>query len=213
MEKKMEQFPAKNPNPILGVAKDGTVLYSNIAGEPLLHEWGVEVGEKLPSNIGDLVHRVIYQNIPEKMEVNVGKRVYMLAFHPLSEEEYVNIYGFDISDQKELEEKIKIELTERKKTDSELLKVYKKIQEQSEELQVFNEELQVQSEELHETNEALQKSEKRFRTLAENSPDVITRFDRQNRHIYINLAASEAYGLSQEEMVPLQKNYQIDTMK
>ncbi len=201
MEKKMEQFPAKNPNPVLGVANDGTVLYSNIAGEPLLHEWGVEVGEKLPSNIGDLVHRVIYQNIPEKMEVIVGKRVYMLAFHPLSEEEYVNIYGFDISDQKELEEKIKIELTKRKKTDSELLKVYKKIQEQSEELQVFNEELQVQSEELHEANEALQKSEKRFRTLAENSPDVITRFDRQNRHIYINLAASEAYGLSQEEII------------
>ena len=117
MEKKMEQFPAKNPNPVLGVANDGTVLYSNVAGEPLLHEWGVEVGEKLPSNIGDLVRRVISQNSPEKMEVIVGKRVYLVAFHPLPEEECVNIYGFDISDQKELEEKIKIELTKRKKTD------------------------------------------------------------------------------------------------
>ena len=49
MKTKMEQFPAKNPNPVLSVAKDGIVLYSNEAGEPLLHEWGVEVGEKLPS--------------------------------------------------------------------------------------------------------------------------------------------------------------------
>ena len=49
MEAKMKQSSATNPNPVLRVAKDGTVLYSNKAGEPLLHEWGVEVGGKLPS--------------------------------------------------------------------------------------------------------------------------------------------------------------------
>ncbi|HET8686662.1 MAG TPA: PAS domain S-box protein, partial [Methanosarcina sp.] len=37
----------------------------------------------------------------------VGKRVYLIAFHPLPEEECVNIYGFDISDQKELEEQLR----------------------------------------------------------------------------------------------------------
>ncbi len=44
----MEQFPAKNPNPALSVGKDGKVIYSNVVDEPLLHEWGVGVGEKLP---------------------------------------------------------------------------------------------------------------------------------------------------------------------
>ncbi|MDR7665309.1 PAS domain-containing protein [Methanosarcina sp. Z-7115] len=48
--------------------------------------------------------------------------------------------------------------------------------------------------------EALIRSEERFRTLAENSPDVITRFDRQYRHIYTNPAATEPYGHSQEEI-------------
>ncbi|MHC1757851.1 MAG: PAS domain S-box protein [Methanosarcina sp.] len=105
--KKMEQFPAKNPNPVLSAKKDGTVLYSNGAGEPLLHEWSTGVGEKLPSFILDFVQRVISRNSPEKMEVKVGKRVYLVAFHPLPEEECVNIYGFDISDQKELEEKLR----------------------------------------------------------------------------------------------------------
>ena len=106
--KKMEQFPAKNPNPVLRVEKDGTVLYSNGAGKLLLHEWGVGVGEKLPSCIGDFVQRVISRNGPEKMEVKVGKKVYLVAFHPLPEEEYINIYGSDITGQKELEEKLRI---------------------------------------------------------------------------------------------------------
>ena len=87
------------------MSKDGTVLYSNEAGEPLLNEWDVVVGEKLPSYIVDFVQRIISLNSPKKMEVNVGKRVYLVDFHPIPEEECVNIYGFDISDQKELEEK------------------------------------------------------------------------------------------------------------
>src|SRR5665647_226245 len=107
MQTKLEQFPANNPNPVLSVEKDGTVLYSNVAGEPLLHEWGVRVGEKLPSFIGDFVQRVISRNSSEKMEVKAGKRVYLVTFHPLSEEKCVNIYGFDISDQKEFEEKLR----------------------------------------------------------------------------------------------------------
>ncbi len=54
----------------------------------------------------DIVQKVITQNNPEKMEVKVGKRVYLVVFHPLPEQECVNISGFDISDQKELEEKL-----------------------------------------------------------------------------------------------------------
>ena len=107
MKAKIEQSPATNPNPVLSVGKGGTVLYSNKAGEPLLHEWCVKVGGKLPSSIGDLVQRVISLNKLEKVEVKAGKRVYSLAFQNLPEEECVNIYGFDISDQKKLEDKLR----------------------------------------------------------------------------------------------------------
>lgn len=103
----MEQFPATNPNPVLSAGKDGIVLYSNVAGEPLLHEWGVNIGEKLPLHIENIVHRVISLNSPEKMEVKAGNRIYLVSFHSIPKEECVNVYGFDISDQKKLEVKLR----------------------------------------------------------------------------------------------------------
>ena len=172
VETKMEQFTANNPNPVLRAGKDGTVLYSNMAGEPLLHNWGVVVGAKLPSDIRDLVQRALSQNIPEKMEVQVDNRTYLVAFHSLPEEECVNMYGFDISDQKEIEARLR--------------EANEKTQEQAEELQVFNEELHVQADELNEVNILLHNSVTGFRTLAENSPDLIARFDRQNNCLYAN---------------------------
>ena len=76
------------------------------------------------------------------------------------------MYGFDISEQRE--------------TEALLREANEQIQIQSEELNVSNEELRAQSDELHEYNKLLHDSKTGFRTLAENSPDLIARFDRQN---------------------------------
>ncbi|HET8689813.1 MAG TPA: PAS domain S-box protein, partial [Methanosarcina sp.] len=103
----MEQFLEHNQNPVLRVKKDGIVLYSNEASKPLLHEWGTKVGEKLPSSIVDIVQKVITQNSPEKIEVKAGIRIYLIVFHPLPEQGCVNISGFDISEQKEIEGKLR----------------------------------------------------------------------------------------------------------
>ena len=141
METKIEQFPANNPNPVISAGKDGIVLYSNTAGEPLLHEWDVSVGEKLPLHIENIVNRVIALNSPEIIEVKAGNHIYLVSFHPLPKEKCVNIYGFDISGQKELEGKLR--------------EAYENRHTQSEELKVQKEELQTQSEEIRETHEAL----------------------------------------------------------
>lgn len=106
MKPKTEKLLANNPNPVLSVDKDGTILYSNEASEPLLQEWGKKIGEKLPSSIEDLVLKTFFRNSPETKEVRVGNRVYLINFHPFPEEGCVNIYGFDISNRAGLEEKL-----------------------------------------------------------------------------------------------------------
>ncbi|AKB75574.1 sensory transduction histidine kinase [Methanosarcina lacustris Z-7289] len=177
----MEQFTANNPNPVLRARKDGTVLYSNMAGEPLLHEWGMVVGGKLPTDITYFIQKVISQNIPGKTEVELGNSKYIIAFYPLPEEECVDMYGFNICEQKE--------------TETLLREANEQIQIQSEELNVSNEELRAQADELHEYNKLLHDSETGFRTLAENSPDLIVRFDRQNHCLYSNPAVAKLYGI------------------
>jgi PAS domain S-box-containing protein len=48
---------------------------------------------------------------------------------------------------------------------------------------------------------SLQESERRFRTLAEHAPDIVSRFDRQFRRLYVNARAEAAYGLSREQLL------------
>jgi PAS domain S-box-containing protein len=47
----------------------------------------------------------------------------------------------------------------------------------------------------------LKRSEQLFRTLTENFPDFLARFDREGRHLYVNPAIAEAFGTSQEAFV------------
>jgi PAS domain S-box-containing protein len=70
-----------------------------------------------------------------------------------------------------------------------------------ERLQEQTEELQAQTEELRAANEALESREREYRTLAENSPEVIARFDRRLRHTYINACGARVYGVSQGEVL------------
>ncbi len=49
--------------------------------------------------------------------------------------------------------------------------------------------------------ENLRRREQDFKTLAENAPDIVTRFDRDLRHIYINPAIEKEMGISRAEFI------------
>jgi len=128
----------------------------------------------------DAYSRVALTGQPERFEIE---------FKPLGLWLWVSVY----STEREHFVTVFDNITDRKKAEEVLSGAYEKIQVQSEELQVSNEELRTQSDELHEANTLLHASENKFRTLTENSPDLIARFDRQNRCLYANPAIMKFY--------------------
>jgi len=58
--------------------------------------------------------------------------------------------------------------------------------------------VQERTQELQEANTLLAQREREFRTLVENTPDVITRHDRQYRCLYINPASMQSLGMPPE---------------
>ncbi len=55
--------------------------------------------------------------------------------------------------------------------------------------------------ESREASEARDRREREFATLAENSPDIIARFDRDLRHLYVNAAVEKAAGMKPSQFL------------
>jgi PAS domain S-box-containing protein len=60
---RLARFPSENPNPVLRVRKDGTILYGNQASAVLLNAWGRRVGQCLP----DMWQQEVSSGIPDRL--------------------------------------------------------------------------------------------------------------------------------------------------
>ncbi|AKB24411.1 sensory transduction histidine kinase [Methanosarcina sp. MTP4] len=103
----MDQFPSNNPNPVLRVDGEGTILYANKAAGPLTEYWGAGEGEKLPRAMVNKIKGILSQKNPEKLEINTEKKTYSVTFCPLPEDNCVYLQGFDISPFRQAEEELK----------------------------------------------------------------------------------------------------------
>ncbi|MGA9380855.1 MAG: MASE1 domain-containing protein, partial [Phormidium sp.] len=71
----------------------------------------------------------------------------------------------------------------------------------SDQLIKLNQELLIANTELEASHEQLYQREQEFKALVENSPDIIARFDRQLRHVYVNSAIEQVTGISPEDYI------------
>ncbi len=96
----LAKFPSENPNPVLRVAKNGTILYANQASLPLLNVWGCEIGQPLPDHLRRSISGVLGSGSPEYIEVECGEQTFSFMLAPIADAAYVNIYGHDITERK-----------------------------------------------------------------------------------------------------------------
>ena len=102
----LAKFPDENPNPILRVAKEGTLLYANGPSAVLLQEWGCEVGQALPDTWCQEIARAFAVGKSQDLEMICDERIYSLICAPVMETGYANLYGRDITERKLAEEEL-----------------------------------------------------------------------------------------------------------
>ena len=102
----LAKFPDEDPNPVMRVNNDGTLIYANTGSKTLLGAWNCKTGDKVPENVrGEIASAVSEREIHED-EITVDSAIYSLMIVPIKSEQYVNIYGREVTEQKRAEEKI-----------------------------------------------------------------------------------------------------------
>ena len=102
----LAKFPGENPNPVLRVAKDGTILYANDACLPLLSLWQTKAGKSLPADLRETMAEVFAEKACMYIEAVCEGRIYSLMCVPVVEAGDVNLYGRDISEQKTMADEL-----------------------------------------------------------------------------------------------------------
>ncbi len=102
-ERAIVKFPDENPNPVLRVSYDGTLLYANPASRRLIEGLGLAVGDRMGSSHRDPLLAAAAASDGTTVEVAAGGRTYALLAVDVPSFGFLNVYGTDVTAVKERE--------------------------------------------------------------------------------------------------------------
>jgi class 3 adenylate cyclase len=112
----MNKFPDENPNPVLRVSRQGTLVYGNPASAPLCRALGTEVGGQLPEATFERMVAICDGAAPNPMELVADDRIFEVRVVALFEFDSINLYGTDVTAARQI-------AAERQKSESLLLNI------------------------------------------------------------------------------------------
>jgi PAS domain S-box-containing protein len=98
------KFPSENPHPVLRLSHAGVLLTANHSSQPILQEWGCQIGDTVPPTWRAMVDEALETQTVKTVEVPANSRVYSCSLVPIPDGDYVNLYGYDITDRKQAQE-------------------------------------------------------------------------------------------------------------
>ena len=101
-------FPGENPNPVLRVSRDGSILYANAAGGALLRMWGCRQGDPLPEPERGIVAKAFSAGTPQGVDMECDGRAFAFVVVPPAGAAYVNMYGTDVTERRMAEDGLRV---------------------------------------------------------------------------------------------------------
>jgi class 3 adenylate cyclase len=102
-ERAIVKFPDQNPNPVLRIRWDGSLVYANPASAGLADGLGLAVGSGLPADLREALLERVRASDGATVEVESGGRTYALLAVDVPEFGFINVYGTDVTAVKERE--------------------------------------------------------------------------------------------------------------
>ncbi len=102
----LARFPADNPNPVLQVDPDGTLIYANRASIPLLTQWGCQVPGPAPERLRELVQGNADGAARRELELACADRTFSFSVTTVADVDVIYLYGHDITDRKQAENEL-----------------------------------------------------------------------------------------------------------
>jgi class 3 adenylate cyclase len=99
----VDKFPNENPNPVLRVSRERILTYANAASALVLSALGAKVGDRLDDELFERLQAVADRQTSERIEVESGGRLFSLKVVAVFEFDSINIYGTDITADRENE--------------------------------------------------------------------------------------------------------------
>ena len=106
--KKLAKFPSENPNPVMRVTTDGTIIYANKAASNCMKLFKCEINQPLPENLREFLADAVSSGVSKNYEINIDDKVFTITFAPVPDSGYINLYGRDITDRKRAEEELTV---------------------------------------------------------------------------------------------------------
>ena len=103
----LARFPSENPNPVLRIARDGTLLFVNDAALHQLPLWHLEVGHASPALLREAVVQCLDDGSTQMLDLEYGERLYSFFVAPVAAFGYANLYASDITERKGAEEALR----------------------------------------------------------------------------------------------------------
>ena len=97
---RLADFVANNPEPLLQISSDHTILYANQAAQFLLDAWDTAVDAKLPDNIADILFDTSSTHSEKFADVRCKGRVFSIAVIPVPNRDCFNLFATDVTEAK-----------------------------------------------------------------------------------------------------------------
>ena len=98
----LSRFPSENPNPVLRV-NNRVVIYTNKIGQELFN---IEEGSPIPEFLEFSTKFALENKEIQELELKANNQIYTLVITPVENEEYANIYGMNITERKQAEQRL-----------------------------------------------------------------------------------------------------------